>query len=501
MIDQDVLQLKNITKRYPGVLALDDVSVSFRTGEVHALLGENGAGKSTLIKVISGAISPDAGSICVDGYEYHSLAPAQAKKHGIEVIYQEFNLVDSLSVAENICLGERNGRFVNYNAMRKKAEDVFTQMGVYVPVDCTVSQLPAAQQQLVEIAKAISRNAKLLIMDEPSAPLSLSEVEKMFAIIRLLKAKGVTIIYISHRMDEIFEISDRVTVMRDGRYVKTFFTQMTSRNELVRMMVGRDLSESYPQKRCPIGEALLELRAVSGNGDKHVSLTLHRGEILGLAGLVGAGRTELARLIYGADRLEEGDILVRGRKIKNRLPVDAISNGIGLIPEDRKQHGCFLEKSIDWNITISSIRQMAKGLWVDRKQEETTSKHYSQKFRIKTPNLKQLVKNLSGGNQQKVVIAKTIAANSEILIFDEPTRGIDVGAKQEIYALMCELAEQGKAIMMITSDMAELLGMSDRIVVLSGGCVSGEILKDDFSQIRVLELASAHVRRYHHDGE
>jgi ribose transport system ATP-binding protein len=500
-MNQSILSLRNITKHYPGVVALDHVSMDFEKGEVHALLGENGAGKSTLIKVISGAVIPDSGSVIIYGKEFHRLDPALAKKQGVEVIYQEFNLVDSLSVAENICLGERYGKLVDYRRMRDVALEIFKTMGVHVPVDAPVNTLPASQQQLVEIAKAISKKARILIMDEPSAPLSVSEVQKMFDIIRLLKESGVTIIYISHRLDEIFEIADRVSVMRDGHYIQTLITSRTDRNELIRLMVGRELKESYPVKRNAIGESILRLEGLCGNGVKDISLTLHKGEILGLAGLVGAGRTELVRLVFGADRKDAGDIIIRGEKADIRLPSDAIRNGVGLIPEDRKQQGCFLEKSVDWNITIASIKRLSRYLLLDRNKEADTSRRFIDVFAIKTPSGKQLVKNLSGGNQQKVVIAKTIATDSDILIFDEPTRGIDVGAKQEIYALMCALAEQGKAILMITSDMAELLGVSDRIIVLAHGRVAGELQKESFSQIRVLELASAEPERDCHDEQ
>lgn len=491
MTNETVLTLEGVTKRYPGVVALDNVSMSFRRGEVHALLGENGAGKSTLIKAIAGAVIPDEGVITINGAAYRQLDPAQAKACGVEVIYQEFNLVESLSVAENICLGERMGRLVDYRRMEKVAGDIFERMGVSVPVDKKIHELPASQQQLVEIAKAVSKNAKILIMDEPSAPLSVAEVEKMFDIVRLLRASGVTVIYISHRMDEIFEISDRVTVMRDGAYIQTLNSCETNRAELIRLMVGREITEGYPVKACSIGETVMELKDLSGSGDENVSLCLHRGEILGLAGLVGAGRTELARLIFGADKKDTGEILINGVSTRIRNPSDAIACGIGLIPEDRKQQGCFLEKTIDWNITIASLRKISRGILVDRDREKETAQNFLNVFRIKTPGIRQLVKNLSGGNQQKVVIAKTLAADSDVLIFDEPTRGIDVGAKQEIYLLMCELAAQGKAILMITSDMAELLGISDRIVVLAHGKVAGELKKDDFSQVRVLELASA----------
>ena len=485
-----ILSLKNITKCYPGVTALDGVSLDFAKGEVHALLGENGAGKSTLIKVVAGAITPDSGSVTIDGKSFDKLTPALAKASGVEVIYQEFNLVDTLSVAENICLGEKKGRLVDYRYMEQKARDIFAQMGVEVSPDATVQSLPTSHQQLVEIAKAVSKNAKLLIMDEPSAPLSVAEVAKMFEIVRKLKAQGVTIIYISHRMDEIFEISDRVTVMRDGQYIATRNTAETSRKELISLMVGRELTESYPVKNCAAGEVLLETHNLCGSRNKDVSITLRSGEIVGLGGLVGAGRTEFARLIMGADKVESGEIRIKGKAVQIKLPTNAIENGIGLIPEDRKQQGCFLEKSIAWNNSIANIKALSRGLIVNRGRESEQADRYQKLLAIKTPSLQQLVKNLSGGNQQKVVLAKTLAANSDILIFDEPTRGIDVGAKQEIYHLMCNLAEQGKAILMITSDMAELLGMSDRIVVLAGGSVAGEIPKETFSQVRVLELAS-----------
>lgn len=485
-----ILSLKHITKKYPGVTALNDVSLDFRRGEVHALLGENGAGKSTLIKVIAGAVTPEDGEVIIDGHSFTKLDPLTAKRSGVEVIYQEFNLMDSLSVAENIGLGNQTGFLVDQQQMKKEAEALFQRMGVHVPVDATVASLPTSQQQLVEIAKAVSSEAKILIMDEPSAPLSVSEVEKMFAIVRELKKNGVTIIYISHRMEELFEISDRVTVMRDGKYIATLDMKATSRHELISLMVGRELSETYPTKNAAIGECLLSVRNLCGNGDEDISFDLHAGEILGLAGLVGAGRTELARLIVGVDPIESGEILVKGKKADIRIPTDAISYGIGLIPEDRKQQGVFLEQTINWNISISNLKDLMKGIVVDTKREREKTLSYIDALNIKTPSIEQMTKNLSGGNQQKVALAKTLAPQSDILIFDEPTRGIDVGAKQEIYQLMCQLAEEGKAILMITSDMPELLGMSDRILVLSGGKVAGHLSKEEFNQVRVLELAS-----------
>lgn len=487
-----VLSLENITKKYPGVLALNNVSMSFLEGEVHALLGENGAGKSTLIKAVAGAISLDAGIIRVGGQDHQQMTPHLSRGLGIEVIYQEFNLVPPMSVAENIFLGDKvSDKFlVDYKVMKTKARDIFKLFNVDINPDAMVQDLPPAKQQIIEIAKAVSKNVKILIMDEPSAPLSVSEVEHMFEIIRSLKQKGVTIIYISHRLEEVFRISDRVSVMRDGRYVATRLTKETNRKELINLMVGRELKESYPARANLPGEIALEVKNLSGNGDRDISFFVRKGEILGVSGLVGAGRTELAMLLFGAVPSESGEVLIDGRPIQIKSPHDAIQKGIGLLTEDRKGQGLFLEMGVGWNISFPIIRRLSKYGVVNTKAETEIAQKYKDRINIKTPSLEQRVINLSGGNQQKVVLAKSLAAESDILIFDEPTRGIDVGAKQEIYQLMTELANNGNAILMISSDMEELLGMSDRIIVLSEGKLAGEVKRNEFSQDHILDLAS-----------
>jgi ribose transport system ATP-binding protein len=478
------LSLINITKTYPGVLALDNVSMDFLQGEVHALLGENGAGKSTLIKIISGAIEPDSGSITYGKKEYSKMTPNLSRELGVAVIYQEFSLVESLSVAQNV--------FLDQKRIIKRTREIFSDMNVRMDPSAQVRKLSPAQKQLVEIAKAISRNARILIMDEPSAPLSASEVETMFEIIGKLKSKGVTVIYISHRIEELFRISDRVTVMRDGRYVDTLVTKNTNRRELIHLMVGRELKEYYPKRSANLKEVVFEVKNISGLGDEDISFSVRKGEILGVAGLVGSGRTELAKIIYGAEPKQRGETWIDGKKREIRSPDKAIEYGIGLIPEDRKNHGCILNASVRFNISLSTYNKNAKFFLVDSKIQKKTADYYIEKFNIKTPSLEQRVRNLSGGNQQKVILAKTLAANTNILIFDEPTRGIDVGSKQEIYKLMVDLVNQGKTIIMISSEMEELLGMADRLIVLCEGKFMGEIAKEQFDQRHVIELASGH---------
>jgi ribose transport system ATP-binding protein len=492
-MNNTVLSLRNIVKSYPGVMALNDVSLEFRKGEVHAIMGENGAGKSTLIKTIAGAVLPDSGEITIGGNTYKRLTPQEAIKNGISVIYQEFNLFESLTAAENIFIGEKvsDKPFVDFKTMNRKAKEIFERFNVRIDPKVEVQHLSPAYKQIVEISKAIHKNARIIIMDEPTAPLTMGEVEKLYEVIRELTHNGVTIIYISHRLDEIFTIANRVSIMRDGKYIATKNIEDTNRQDLINLMVGRELQNSYPESRVEPAEVVLEVDNVSGNGVKQASFHVRRGEILGMAGLVGAGRTELMRVVYGADAMSGGEIRINGRRVRVKSPSHALELGIGLIPEDRKHHGAFLLNTIRWNICISNIKEISKLGVVSRKQENEQAEAYRLKLKIKTPSLEQKVQNLSGGNQQKVVLAKVLAANTDVLIFDEPTRGIDVGAREEIYHLMRELSNQGKALIMVSSDMEELLGMSDRIVVMAAGKLVGEVPKSEFNQQRILELASA----------
>ena len=491
-MSDNILELKHITKLYPGVVALNDVSLEVRRGEILALVGENGAGKSTLIKTCSGAITPTQGEIVINGKSFTGMTPQTSEQNGIGVIYQEFNLVGDLSVAENIFLGRaiRKGMVIDLKAMERESKKILDSLKINPKT--LVKTLSVGYQQMVEIAKAVSQNAKLLIMDEPSAPLTSAEVEAMFAIVDKLKAGGVSIIYISHRLDEIFRLADRITILRDGQYVTTLNTDETNKDELVKYMVGRQLTEVYPKRDeiCVKDEVIFEAVNVSGNGDKNISFKIHRGEVLGLGGLVGAGRTEFAELMFGMRPKTAGKFIFKGKEISPKTPKDAIELGIGLVPEDRKKEGALLGMSIRCNINMPIYQRISKGTVINEKKEEEIAQTYRKEISIKTPTLDQLVKNLSGGNQQKVILAKWLAADSELLIFDEPTRGIDVGAKQEIYTLINHLVEQGKTVLMISSEMEELMGMSDRILILAEGNMTGELNKSEFNQERIMQLAS-----------
>jgi ribose transport system ATP-binding protein len=488
-----ILKLENITKTFPGVTALNHVTLDLLEGEIHALVGENGAGKSTLIKTCAGADIPDSGKIIIEGNEYSAMTPKFAEECGIAVIYQEFNLIEQLSVAENIFLGSeiKKGIIVEKKAMAAKSQELLEELSIAIDPNTLVKDLTVGYQQMVEIAKAFARNAKILIMDEPSAPLTNAEVENMFELVDKLKAKGVSIIYISHRLEEIFRLSDRVTVLRDGKEIKTMETCSTNIDELVKLMVGREFKETYPLRKNTIKEeTLLEVKHLCGNGLKDVSFNLKRGEILGLAGLIGAGRTELAELIFGSKNKTSGQIIFKGEEISPQTPKEAIDYGIALIPEDRKRQGAVLPMSIRENVSMACIEKISRFFVANVKKDKAIANKFQESLQIKTPSFEQKVMNLSGGNQQKVVVAKWLAANSELIILDEPTRGIDVGAKYEIYKIMNSLVESEKTIIMISSDMPELMGMADRIIVLAEGRVSGEIKKDEFDQELIMSYAS-----------
>jgi ribose transport system ATP-binding protein len=486
------VRIDNLTKEYPGVVALKGVSLELRSGEVHAIVGENGAGKSTLIKSLAGAIEPSGGSITVDGEQFDKLTPTLARRLGIAVIYQEFTLVPNLSAVDNVFLGEypTRGPVLNRKVMDERATELFARLGVRIPPRKLVSSLTTGFQQIVEMAKALSRDARLLIMDEPSAPLTATEVEAMYSVIDALKKEGMTIVYISHRMDEVFRLADRISVLRDGSLVTTLDIAHTSRKDTIQHMVGRELSENYPARDFEPGEVSLVVDDLTGNGVANISFQARRGEILGFAGLIGAGRTELMEVLFGAKEVESGRVLLHGKDVLSRSPIEAIRHGIALVPEDRKRHGLVLDFSIRNNITLPLIKRMSKMTVMPTRQESRLADEYMTKLRIKAPSPAEKVENLSGGNQQKVVLGKWLATNPEVLIFDEPTRGIDIGARHEIYTLINDLARDGRTILMVSSDMEELIGMSDRIIVLCEGRQQGELLKHQITQESIMALAA-----------
>jgi ABC-type sugar transport system ATPase subunit len=471
--------MEGISKAFPGVRALRDVRLDLRAGEVLALLGENGAGKSTLIKVLSGAHRPDCGRIEIGGRPVCIASPREALRLGIAVIYQEFNLVPTLSAAENIALGRETmalGPFLSFSAERRTARDLFRRMDVAIDPDAPVAELSVAQQQVVEIARALGRAARIMVMDEPTAALTAAEAEKLFSIIADLKARGLGVIYITHRLDEVFRVADRVAVLRDGELVGMRAVAELTRQELIEMMVGGRIESEFPKERAPIGEERLVVRGLRrGSAVRGVSFSVRRGEVLGLAGLVGSGRTETVRLIFGADRREAGAIELDGKRLDVRSPLDAIRSGICLLAEDRKSQGLILGRSVRENFGLPNLRSFSRLGFVDGRREAAALARHVKGLRIRITDPEAPAGNLSGGNQQKVVLGKWLEANSEVIIFDEPTRGIDVGAKNEIYRLMNRLAAGGKALIMVSSELPEALGMSDRILVMHEGRVKGEI--------------------------
>jgi len=492
-----LLKLTSITKSFGGVSALDDVSFDLNAGEIHALVGENGAGKSTLIKIITGAHASDGGRIELNGRILQRNDPGISRSLGIAAIYQQPALFPDLTVAENIALRmEAAGpwRIIRWTARRRRARQLLQRVGASISPDASVRSLSMPQQQLVEIAAALGSDARILILDEPTASLSDREVENLFRVMQGLKSDGVGMIYISHRMDELSRIADRVTVLRDGKRIDTRPMKNVDRSELIRLMVGREVSAVYPKQTVPLGDVVLRTRSLccGESGVENVGISVRAGEILGLAGLVGAGRTELANVLFGLTPADSGEILLNGKPIKVRSAKTAVRLGIAYVPEDRRRHGVILEMPVAANTTLAILSQISRWGLIDRAQEDELAESFVQRLGTKTESIHSPVGTLSGGNQQKVALSRWLATKPKVLILDEPTQGVDVGAKSEIHRLMGELAKQGLAIIMISSELPEVLGMSDRIVVMHGGRVSGELDRASATPQRVLELALGH---------
>ena len=490
-----ILTMKGIDKSFPGVHALDHVDLEVRKGEVLALMGENGAGKSTLMKVLTGIYKKDSGSITFEGKEVEFDSPRAAQEAGIVIVHQELNMLNHLTVAQNIFIGREimKGKIIDDARMNQESKKLFDRLNISIDPTEMMGNLTVGKQQMCEIAKAISHDAKVIVFDEPSAALTEAEIEELFKIIRDLRDKGLGIVYISHRMDEIKVITDRVTVMRDGTYVGTLITKECTKDDIINMMVGRVIYEDPKTESKVPEDAPVVLKVEHLNAGKmvqDVSFELRKGEILGFSGLMGAGRTETARALFGADAKESGDIYINGRKIEIKSPEDAVKNGIGYLSEDRKRYGIVVGKTVAENTTMASMKDFMKGIFINKKKEDEVAWEYVRSLKTKTPTVDTEVVNLSGGNQQKVVIAKWLTRNCDILIFDEPTRGIDVGAKSEIYTLMNELVAQGKSIIMISSEMTEGLRMSDRIVVMCEGRKTGELDISEATQENIMHMAT-----------
>jgi rhamnose transport system ATP-binding protein len=493
-VTEILLRATHVTKAYAGVQALADASLELRAGEVHALVGENGAGKSTLIKILTGAVQPDSGEIVLNGKTLGTLTPRIAKTLGIAAIYQQPALFGELTVAENIALGiEKVGRWgrVDWSERHRRAAELLRRVGAHIDPEMEAGSLGMAQQQLVEIARALGADARVLILDEPTASLSRDDSDNLFRVIRELRADGVGMIYISHRLEELPAIADRVTVLRDGNTIVTRDMGDVTREQLIQMMVGRELSSVFPKRTVPLGDTVLELRGVgcAESGVHDVDLRVRAGEIVGLSGLVGAGRSELARTIFGLTPSDRGTIAIRGKPVRIGSPADAIRNGIAYVPEDRRRHGVVLEMPVSENITLAALDNLSRFGAFDFARERTLATDYARRLGVKTASIRSLVSTLSGGNQQKVALSRWLLTKPAVLLLDEPTQGIDVGAKSEIHELMMTLAEEGVAIIMISSELPEILGMSDRVAVMHGGTIVSEVDRADATPERVLARA------------
>lgn len=484
------LEVKNLHKRFPGVYAVKGVSFQIAPGEVHALVGENGAGKSTLMKMITGEYTPDEGEVIHNGELLKNRSIADSQKNGIAMIHQELAPLPDMNIIENIFLGQEDmkGKFLDYRSMEDKTKSILKEYGMPYSAKTKVKNLSVAQIQMLEIIKAVRKNADIIIMDEPTSSLSGEESEKLFSIIKDLTKKNVSVIYISHRLEEILRITDRITVLRDGEFIKTVNTKGVNREQLVEMMVGRTLDQIYPKEAVEMGEVVFEVKNLTSKKTfQNVSFNVKAGEILGVSGLMGAGRSEIMNAIFGIDSYDSGEIILNGKKLNIKCPSDAIANKIAMVSEDRKMYGLVLCRSIKENITLPNLKKLYKGLFINRRKEKTDVSSYKDALGIKCSNIDVTTGTLSGGNQQKVVLAKWLLADPKVLILDEPTRGIDVGAKFEIYKIMVKLARKGMAIIMISSELPEVMGMSDRILVVSGGKVTGEFSREDIETGKITQ--------------
>lgn len=500
MADDLLLRMEHISKRFPGVQALHDVSFEVRRGEILGLMGENGAGKSTLIKILSGVYTKDSGQIWWDNQPINPHTPQDARKLGISTIFQELALVPHLSVGENIFLNQEPRRIralgmVDFDTMNREAERLLLELGIELKGSTPVRRLTVAARQMVEIAKAVSHNVRLILMDEPTSALSSKEADALFRLMRQLRDRGVSVVFVSHRLEEVLAVVERIIIMRDGQRVGTLRADEATEEKIIQLMVGRQVS-LFPKEPSEITTPVLEVRNLSGdNGVQNVSFTVRRGEIVGLAGLIGAGRTETVRLICGIDRIKTGEILVEGKPVQITSPAQAIHYGIGWVPEDRKQHGLLLGMTVAQNTSLAVLRRLSARLGrLKQRQEAELASKYVEKLSIATPSIQQTVRNLSGGNQQKVVLAKWLSTEPRLLIMDEPTRGIDVGAKAEVHRLMSQLAQQGIGILMISSEMPEIMGMSDRVIVLCQGRVTGEFDREQMTQENIMSAATKFIK-------